>query len=57
MSQLLHIDCSIRNEGSYSRRLSRKFVDRWHALHPDERLVYRDLAAAQERPERLVTSW
>ncbi len=45
MPQLLHIDCSIRREESYSRRLSREFVDRWHALHPDERVVYRDLAA------------
>lgn len=45
MSQLLHIDCSIRSEGSYSRRLSREFVGRWRALHPDETVVYRDLAA------------
>ncbi|NSW58324.1 MAG: FMN-dependent NADH-azoreductase [Armatimonadetes bacterium] len=45
MSQLLHIDCSIRREESYSRRLSRKFVDRWQMLHPDATLVYRDLAA------------
>lgn len=45
MSHLLHIDSSLRTEGSRSRRLSAYYAERWRALHPDGVVTYRDLAA------------
>jgi len=45
MSHLLHIDSSLRTEGSRSRRLSAHFAERWQAAHPDGTITYRDLAA------------
>jgi FMN-dependent NADH-azoreductase len=45
MSHLLHIDSSIRAEGSRSRRLSAHFAKRWQAKNPDGTVTYRDLAA------------
>jgi FMN-dependent NADH-azoreductase len=45
MSHLLHIDSSLRTEGSRSRRLSAHYAERWQASHPDGTVTYRDLAA------------
>ncbi|MFE2751233.1 FMN-dependent NADH-azoreductase [Actinosynnema sp. NPDC059335] len=45
MSHLLHIDTSLRFEGSVSREVTRGFADAWRAAHPDGGVTYRDLAA------------
>lgn len=45
MSSLLHIDASIRQGESFSRKLSAFFADQWRANHPDGGYTYRDLAA------------
>jgi FMN-dependent NADH-azoreductase len=45
MSHLLHIDSSLRSEGSRSRQLSAYYAERWRAAHPDGVVTYRDLAA------------
>jgi FMN-dependent NADH-azoreductase len=45
MSNLLHLDSSMRTEGSRSRRLSAHFADRWRAKNPGGTVTYRDLAA------------
>ncbi|MFZ0381340.1 MAG: NAD(P)H-dependent oxidoreductase, partial [Solirubrobacteraceae bacterium] len=42
---LLHIDSSLRTDGSRSRKLSAYYVDTWRAAHPDGTVTYRDLAA------------
>jgi FMN-dependent NADH-azoreductase len=65
MTTLLHLDASARGERSHSRRLSRRFVEHWRALRPQDEIVYRDLgreptppvteawiAAAFTKPER-----
>jgi FMN-dependent NADH-azoreductase len=44
MTTLLHIDASC-HEGATSRRLSRRFAERWRLAHPDETIVHRDLCA------------
>src|ERR1035438_1801758 len=45
MSHLLHIDSSLRTEGSRSRRLSAHYAERWQARHPGGTVTYRALAA------------
>ncbi len=45
MSHLLHLDSSLRTEGSRSRKLSAHFAERWRRDNPDRTLTYRDLAA------------
>jgi FMN-dependent NADH-azoreductase len=45
MSYLLHLDSSLRTEGSRSRKLSAHFADRWQTDNPDGIVTYRDLAA------------
>ena len=45
MGHLLHLDSSLRSEGSRSRKLSAHFADRWRAENPDGVVTYRDLAA------------
>lgn len=45
MSTLLHLDSSLRTEGSRSRKLSTHFADRWRTANPDGIVTYRDLAA------------
>jgi FMN-dependent NADH-azoreductase len=47
MNHLLHIDSSLRTEGSRSRRLSAHYAERWQASHPDGTVTHRDLAADQ----------
>jgi FMN-dependent NADH-azoreductase len=45
MSHLLHLDSSLRTEGSRSRQLSARYAERWQARHPGGTVTYRDLAA------------
>jgi FMN-dependent NADH-azoreductase len=45
MRHLLHVDSSLRSEGSRSRKLSAHFADRWRTDNPDGIVTYRDLAA------------
>jgi FMN-dependent NADH-azoreductase len=45
MNHLLHLDTSLRTDGSRSRRLSAHFAGQWRAAHPDGTVTYRDLAA------------
>ena len=45
MPTLLHIDSSMRVEGSRSRALSDHFARNWQRAHPDGSVIYRDLAA------------
>jgi len=42
---ILHIDASIKPEGSISKDLTRSIVDRLRSAHPDSELTYRDLGA------------
>ena len=44
MPTLLHLDSSMRLEGSRSRALSDHFARRWQEDHPDGSVIYRDLA-------------
>ncbi len=55
--RLLHIDSSARpglsgrdRHGSHTRRLSRRFVDRWSALRPRDEVTDRDVGAAPPNP-------
>jgi FMN-dependent NADH-azoreductase len=43
MTTLLVVETSPRGDHSISRNLTRRFVDRWEAAHPDGRVVDRDL--------------
>src|SRR5271170_5482106 len=45
MSHLLHLDSSLRTEGSRSRLLSAHYAERWRTRHPGGTVTYRDLAA------------
>jgi FMN-dependent NADH-azoreductase len=45
MSHLLHIDSSIRVEGSVTRALSARAACAWRAAHPGGTVTYRDLGA------------
>ena len=45
MSTLLHIDSSPIYGRSVSRELTATFVNQWKALHPDGRVIDRDLNA------------
>ena len=40
---LLEIQASVREEGSISRRLSRKFIDEWYSYNPNIKHVIRDV--------------
>jgi FMN-dependent NADH-azoreductase len=60
--RLLHIDSSTRlglsgrdPRGSHSRRLSRRFVDRWCAARPQDFVTYRDVGAAA--PSLIDAQW
>ncbi len=44
-SSILHVDCSPRIGASFSRRLGGELMARLATLHPDARIVTRDLAA------------
>ncbi|MFC0169490.1 FMN-dependent NADH-azoreductase [Pseudoduganella danionis] len=45
MANLLHIDSSVRQQGSLSRQLGGEFLAKWQAANPDGKVVTRDLAA------------
>jgi len=45
MAHLLHIDSSVQEDRSVSRRLTARAADRWRAAHPGGTVNYRDLAA------------
>jgi FMN-dependent NADH-azoreductase len=45
MPHLLHIDSSIRVEGSVTRALSARAAEIWRAAHPGGTVTYRDLGA------------
>ncbi|NUT46712.1 MAG: NAD(P)H dehydrogenase [Saccharothrix sp.] len=45
MANLLHIDTSLRVEGSVSREVTAAFAQAWRSAHPDGEYTYRDLAA------------
>ncbi|MEV8439503.1 NAD(P)H-dependent oxidoreductase [Actinosynnema sp. NPDC051121] len=44
MAHLLHIDTSLRFDGSVSREVGGAFAEAWRSAHPDGELTYRDLA-------------
>lgn len=46
MAKLLHINSSVRNQGSVSRQLTGEFIAKWQAAHPDAEIIQRDLAAS-----------
>lgn len=57
MTTLLHIDSSARSGtslqtrfGSHTRRLTARFVQRWHALRPGDPVIYRDVGQAPPPP-------
>lgn len=57
MSTLLHIDASARPgrsgidpHGSHTRRLSARFVERWRASRPQDRIDYLDVGARPPSP-------
>ncbi len=45
MAKLLHINSSVRNQGSVSRQLTGEFINQWKASRPDAEVTERDLAA------------
>lgn len=45
VSSLLHIDSSIRTDGSVTRQLSSHFATEWRQNHPGDGYTYRDLGA------------
>jgi FMN-dependent NADH-azoreductase len=45
VSNLLHLDSSLRADGSRSRTLSARYAERWKAKTPGGTVTYRDLAA------------
>jgi FMN-dependent NADH-azoreductase len=44
MSQVLVIESSARQQGSVSRQLTEQFIQQWHAAHPGDQVLVRDLA-------------
>ncbi len=57
MTHLLHIDTSARAgrsgtdaHGSHTRRLSARFVERWRAARPQDRIDYLDVGREPPRP-------
>lgn len=57
MATLLHLDASARPgrsgerpHGSHTRRLSARFVSRWCAARPGDRIVYRDIGLSAPKP-------
>lgn len=50
MPTLLRVDSSPMLQASVSRQLTGEFVQRWRALHPDGRVISRDLSQTQLAP-------
>ncbi|WP_340608492.1 FMN-dependent NADH-azoreductase [Xenorhabdus bharatensis] len=62
MTTLLHIDASARDgrsdktsHGSHTRRLSARFVQQWLSLHPETKVLYRDVG--QKAPPPVTGKW
>lgn len=55
MTTLLHVDSSPLYGRSVSRELTAAFVSRWHASHPDGRIINRDLTATTIPP--ITAEW
>ncbi|MBL1222057.1 NAD(P)H-dependent oxidoreductase [Chryseobacterium sp. L7] len=55
MNKLLIINASIRNERSYSRKLTRSFVDHWKSKHPQDHFTFRE--AGLEIIEPINEKW
>ncbi|CAN7162908.1 NAD(P)H-dependent oxidoreductase [Acidovorax sp. LjRoot129] len=62
MTTLLHIDASARAgdshttpHGSHTRRLTARFVRQWTALHPETKVIYRDVG--QNPPPPVTGRW
>ena len=45
MASILHINSSVRTQGSISRQVTAEFINQWKAAHPGGTAVERDLAA------------
>ena len=45
MTRLLHIDSSVRTEGSITRELTAEFATQWKRTHPDGFVTLRDIGA------------
>lgn len=45
MTNILHINSSVRNADSISRKVTREFLNKWQANEPNAVIVERDLAA------------
>ncbi|ASK28755.1 NAD(P)H dehydrogenase [Chryseobacterium sp. T16E-39] len=43
MNKVLIINASVRNERSYSRKLSQLFVDNWQSKYPEDLFTYREV--------------
>lgn len=57
MTTILHIDSSARQGtskesafGSHTRRLSSRFIQRWRAARPDDKVIYRDVGTMPPAP-------
>ena len=44
MSNVLIIESSARQQGSFSRQLTQQFISQWQATHPTDQVTVRDLA-------------
>ena len=44
MSNVLIIESSARQQGSFSRQLTQQFISQWQAAHPTDQVTVRDLA-------------
>ena len=44
MSNVLIIESSARQQGSFSRQLTQQFISQWQAAHPADKVTLRDLA-------------
>lgn len=62
MATILHLDASARpgrsdqdRFGSHSRRLTARFIERWRAARPTDRIVYRDVG--QNPPNPVTGRW
>src|SRR2546426_11152579 len=45
MAKILHINSSVRNQGSLSRQLTGEFLAKWKPANPSDVVIERDLAA------------
>lgn len=52
---VLHLDASARGERSHTRRLGRRFVDRWLTFRPQDQLIYRDIG--RDTPPPVSEQW